>query len=93
MVGFEVVGWGRGGRKDLERKEADSRTQNEFETILQERNVVENLNRLEDLIADAKKRKARSTSTSSEPPYVSFTFHPSYLHSLTVLVCMFIINC
>jgi len=33
----------------------------EFETILKERNVVENLNRLEDLIADARRRRARST--------------------------------
>jgi kinetochore protein NNF1 len=30
----------------------------EFDTILEERNVVENLNRLEELIADAKRRKA-----------------------------------
>lgn len=34
----------------------------EFDTIMEERRVVENLNRLEDLISDAKKRKARSTS-------------------------------
>ncbi|CZS90062.1 uncharacterized protein RAG0_01196 [Rhynchosporium agropyri] len=33
----------------------------EFETILKERNVVENLNRLEDLIGEARRRKARST--------------------------------
>ncbi|KAH9224012.1 Nnf1-domain-containing protein, partial [Leptodontidium sp. 2 PMI_412] len=31
----------------------------EFETILRERNVVENLNRLEDLMADARRRRAR----------------------------------
>ncbi|PVH84777.1 Nnf1-domain-containing protein [Cadophora sp. DSE1049] len=31
----------------------------EFETILRERNVVENLNRLEDLIAEARRRRAR----------------------------------
>ncbi|RFU24870.1 hypothetical protein B7463_g11468, partial [Scytalidium lignicola] len=34
---------------------------NEFETILVERNVVQNLNALEDLIADAKRRKARAS--------------------------------
>ncbi|KAH8815965.1 Nnf1-domain-containing protein [Xylogone sp. PMI_703] len=32
----------------------------EFETILMERNVIQNLNALEDLIADAKRRKARA---------------------------------
>jgi len=31
----------------------------EFEQIVRERNVVEQLNALEDLIADAKRRKAR----------------------------------
>jgi kinetochore protein NNF1 len=56
--------------------------QNEFETILLERNVVENLNRLEDLILDAKKRKARSTASDEDPssvpvPYVSTSSHPS----------------
>jgi kinetochore protein NNF1 len=40
---------------------------NEFETIMEERRVVEHLNRLEDLIADAKKRKARSTSSDQDP--------------------------
>jgi kinetochore protein NNF1 len=39
---------------------------NEFDTILEERRVVENLNRLEDLIADAKKRKARSVEGEGE---------------------------
>jgi kinetochore protein NNF1 len=38
----------------------------EFDTIMEERRVVENLNRLEDLISDAKKRKARSTSGTDE---------------------------
>jgi kinetochore protein NNF1 len=33
----------------------------EFDTILKERNVVENLNQLEDLIAEARKRKSRAT--------------------------------
>lgn len=38
------------------------RNQDEFQTILQERSVTTNLNKLEDLIADAKRRKARATS-------------------------------
>ncbi|KAE9379658.1 Nnf1-domain-containing protein [Stipitochalara longipes BDJ] len=35
----------------------------EFETILEERKVVERLNALEDLIADARKRRARALDT------------------------------
>ena len=42
--------------------------QDEFETILTERSVVENLNKLEDLLADAKRRKACSTYPENNPP-------------------------
>ncbi|KAF8851986.1 Nnf1-domain-containing protein [Acephala macrosclerotiorum] len=38
----------------------------EFQTILEERGVVERLNRLEDLIADARRRKARSIEGDGE---------------------------
>lgn len=38
----------------------------EFETIMRERNVVENLNRLGDLIADARRRKARGVEGEGE---------------------------
>ena len=42
--------------------------QDEFQTILQERSVTTNLNKLEDLIADAKRRKARATSDDVPTP-------------------------
>jgi kinetochore protein NNF1 len=46
----------------------------EFDTILEERNVVENLNRLEELIADAKRRKAAAGGDGAEgdvvPPHM-----------------------
>lgn len=44
----------------------------EFNTILEERRVVENLNRLEELIADAKRRKAAAGENSEDvtPPHL-----------------------
>jgi kinetochore protein NNF1 len=48
-------------------------TQDEFQTILEERSVVTNLNKLEDLIADAKRRKARATSDDAPIPYFLFS--------------------
>lgn len=39
----------------------------EFETILVERRVVENLNRLEDVIAEARRRKARAPEGEDAP--------------------------
>lgn len=46
----------------------------EFETILRERNVVENLNRLEDLMADARRRRARGVESGEGEvvPYVCY---------------------
>ena len=43
------------------------RKQAEFETIIEERKVVEGLNRLEDLILDARRRKASAVDTSAPP--------------------------
>ena len=44
---------------------------NEFDAIVEERRVVEGLNRLEDLIADAKRRKARGVEgEEGVVPYV-----------------------
>jgi kinetochore protein NNF1 len=44
----------------------------EFDTILEERRVVENLNRLEELIADARRRKSAAGERSEEvvPPHM-----------------------
>jgi kinetochore protein NNF1 len=42
----------------------------EFHTIMQERRVVENLNRLEDLIADARRRKAAAGTPANVPPHM-----------------------
>lgn len=43
----------------------------EFNTIMHERRVVENLNRLEDLIADARRRKAAAgTAAVNVPPHM-----------------------
>jgi len=39
----------------------------EFQTIMNKRNVIENLNSLEDLITDAKRRKARATTDTAPP--------------------------
>jgi kinetochore protein NNF1 len=39
----------------------------EFENILVERRVVESLNRLEDVIAEAKRRKARAPEGEDAP--------------------------
>lgn len=51
--------------------------QDEFENILHERAVIANLNKLDDLISDAQKRKSRSSSTDSAPiPYVSLSLPP-----------------
>jgi kinetochore protein NNF1 len=43
------------------------RQKDEFQKILDERNVVENLNKLEDLITDAKRRKARASDSAAPP--------------------------
>ena len=57
------------------------RIKDEFSQILEERNVVGYLNKLEDLIADAKRRKARSTDSEESQliPYVHFPFNLSQL--------------
>jgi len=48
-----------------------------------ERNVVEGLNRLEDLIADAQRRKARAQDGGAVPvPYV-FISIPKYTYKFT----------
>jgi hypothetical protein len=44
---------------------------------MRERNVIENLNALDALIADAKRRKARAVEGEAPPPaYVIFEFFP-----------------
>ncbi len=46
--------------------------QKDFEELLKERNVIENLNALEDLIADAQRRRARAVQGEAPPiPYVT----------------------
>ncbi|CZR68477.1 uncharacterized protein PAC_18376 [Phialocephala subalpina] len=59
----------------------------EFEMILQERGVVERLNSLDDLISDAKKRKARAIEgeIEAEAPIPPHTLPPTPLiHSHTL---------
>ena len=50
-------------------------SQDEFQRILEERSVVLNLNKLDDLITDAQRRKARAT-TDSIP--IAYVFSPSH---------------
>jgi kinetochore protein NNF1 len=46
-------------------------TQKDFEALIRERNVIENLNALEELIQDASRRKARAVAGEVPPtPYV-----------------------
>ncbi|KAH0537391.1 hypothetical protein FGG08_005790 [Glutinoglossum americanum] len=56
----------------------EARAKAEFETILLERNVVPNLNALDSLIAEARKRKARAPS-SQPPPAPPHTLPPPAL--------------
>jgi len=54
----------------------DRGTQDEFQTILQERSVIHNLNKLEDLIAVAKVRKSRAPDDAA-PPVPPHTLPPA----------------
>lgn len=45
---------------------------NEFEQILRERNVVELLNRLEELLADARRRRGREVDGEKEEDVVPY---------------------
>jgi len=48
-------------------------SQRDFEALIRERNVIENLNALEELVQDASRRKARAVADEVPPtPYVSF---------------------
>ncbi|KAI9858596.1 MAG: hypothetical protein M1813_007401 [Trichoglossum hirsutum] len=58
----------------------EARAKTEFETILLERSVIPNLNALDSLIAEARKRKARSSS-SLPPPIPPHTLPPPQILS------------
>lgn len=51
-----------------------------------ERNVVQNLNALEELISDAKRRKARATSDEAVVMYVFLFLSPFFLPPSVILL-------
>ncbi|KAG0646910.1 hypothetical protein D0Z07_6468 [Hyphodiscus hymeniophilus] len=67
----------RRGRGDGE--ETLRSKQDEFQRIIEEKSVVTNLNKLDDLVTDAKRRKARATS--DEPPIPPHTLPASTIIS------------